>query len=143
MDGYVFAPRYDKRHNLNILFGAKLPHNIDLNLHWEFSSGMPFTPIISFFDRRNYPGLPFINMFETGIISPRFGNKNSERLPVYHKLDLSISRKFVFTERLKINLSLDIINLYDQKNIFYYNFETGERENMLPFLPSLSLGVEI
>jgi hypothetical protein len=142
-DGYLFPPRYDKTHNLNMLFGVKLPLAINLNLHWEFSSGMPFTPIISLFDRRNYPNIPYQHLFETGTISPRFGYKNSERLPAYHKLDLSISKHFILTEMLKINLNIDIINLYDQKNIFFFDYETGERENMLPFLPTLSLGIEI
>jgi len=71
-----------------------------------------------------------------------FGDKNSARLPSYHRLDVTLSKLFYISDIAKINVDLSIVNLYDAKNIFYYNRESGERINMLPFMPSINIGVE-
>jgi len=56
---------------------------------------------------------------------------------------INISKSFSLFGTAKMNLNFDIINLYDQKNIFYFNRNSGDRVNMLPFLPSITVGVEI
>jgi hypothetical protein len=63
-------------------------------------------------------------------------------MPDYHRLDLSVSKKI----RLGfVNLEIDVsaINVYDRKNIFYFKRETGEIVNMLPFLPTATIKVEL
>jgi len=40
-------------------------------------------------------------------------------------------------------LGVDVINVYNRENIFYYDRETGERVNMLPFMVTAILKVEI
>ncbi|MDP2364532.1 MAG: hypothetical protein Q8M94_12285, partial [Ignavibacteria bacterium] len=64
------------------------------------------------------------------------------RLPTYHRLDLSITKKFDL-DILKILVSLDILNVYDRKNIFYFERKTGERVNMLPILPTATVKIEL
>jgi hypothetical protein len=43
----------------------------------------------------------------------------------------------------KILVSLDILNLYDRKNIFYFDRKTGARVNMLPILPTATIKIEL
>jgi hypothetical protein len=66
------------------------------------------------------------------------GAKNDARLPAYHRLDASISYD---TRILGLDLSVgaDLLNLYDNKNIFYFDRRTGQRVYMLPFFPSATL----
>ena len=67
------------------------------------------------------------------------GDRNIKRLPNYHRLDFTVSKKIDFGF---MNLSIDasIINVYNRENIFYYKFESGERVNMLPLLPTVTIG---
>jgi hypothetical protein len=142
-NNFLFPPRYDKRHILNIILGAKLFQDMNISFNFEFSSGMPFTPISSYYDRIGVIDVPYQYQNDPGSRKAIFGRKNSKRLPDYHKLDMNISKSFSLFGTAKMNLSFDIINLYDQKNIFYFDRNSGDRVNMLPFLPSITVGVEI
>jgi len=69
-------------------------------------------------------------------------DKDLGRLPEYHRLDLSVSKSFsVWNYHWSLDLS--IINVYNRKNIFYFKRDTGERVNMLPFLPTATINIEI
>jgi hypothetical protein len=143
ISGITYPPRYDKKHNLNIMAGMKLPYDINFNLNWEISGGMPYTPILAYYDGLDFPDIDYGNyLYDVGDVSIISGNKNSKRLPAYQKLDVGFSKTFAFFQGTKLNLGLDIINLYNQKNIFYFNPKTGERFNMLPFMISTSVGIE-
>jgi hypothetical protein len=149
VNGKEYYPRFDKRHNISLTLGTKLILDIDLSLNWELSSGMPFTPVIGY-----YSQIPFssetLNLNTSGFEQHAiYGERNSSRLPYYHKMDISLSKFFVFehflffNQPLKMNIIFDCINIYDHKNIFYFNKLTGEKIYMLPFLPALSIGFEI
>jgi len=143
MGNLTFPPRYDKRHLLNILAGYNFTPDFSITFNWEFSSGSPFTQIVGYMDKDDLSGLyeGYYN-FNEGTLFPVLGQKNKARLPSYHRLDMTLSKSFDLTSSVKMNFDLNIINLYDNNNIFYYNRETGERINMLPFMPSISIGVE-
>ena len=47
--------------------------------------------------------------------------------------------KISIGKRGLLELSLSATNVYNRKNIFYYNRATHERVNQLPILPSLGL----
>jgi hypothetical protein len=40
-------------------------------------------------------------------------------------------------------VSNNIMNVYDRKNFFYFDQKTGQRVNMLPFLPTIDIKAEI
>jgi hypothetical protein len=67
---------------------------------------------------------------------------NAARLPDYHRMDMSVSKKVKFWS-MNITIDLNVINIYDRENFFYYDEKTGERVNMLPFLPSIDIKVEL
>ncbi|MCK6605334.1 MAG: TonB-dependent receptor [Ignavibacteriaceae bacterium] len=142
-DGVDYFPKYDSRHSVNVLFGFQFLGGFQFNAVWQLTSGYPYTPIAGFFDklqiddfwRQTYIQSPWVGAY-------LFGAKNSYRLPVYHRLDMGLSRKFEIGP-LKITADVSVINVYDRKNIFYYEKDTGEIVYMLPFLPSASLRIEI
>ncbi len=138
-----YVPRYDVRHIANILCGINLGSRWTASITWSIKSGMPFTPIIGFYDRLPLNDVFAYNyLFETFEAVVDWGDRNTRRLPFYHRLDLSLSKKFRigFAD---FSAGLSIINVYNRKNIYYFNKDTGERIYMLPFLPSLYLQVEI
>ena len=78
-----------------------------------------------------------------------FGSMNSTRLPVYHRLDLRITRRFD-VGRGVLDVYLDLFNAYNQQNLRSFDYSTElidqelryvryPDEELLPFLPSLGL----
>lgn len=137
-----YFPRYDVRHTVSVLFDYDFGDGWFASSNWSFSSGMPFTPIAGYYDRMNIDnpwGDYFSEKFKSVI---NWGAKNIYRLPVYHRLDVSLTKKF-HLKVADITVGASIINVYDRKNIYYFDKDTGEKVYMLPFLPSVSLKVEL
>jgi hypothetical protein len=141
-DGVRSSPKYDIRHSLNALVGYELGSGWQTSATWSFHTGMPFTPITGFYDR--IPIDPWQLPYDAAKPQPVtiWGDRNSSRLPTYHRLDLSLTRKFQI-ESASVTCGFSVINVYDRKNIFYFNRDTGQEVYMLRILPTFSLKVEL
>jgi len=143
VDQFTYAPRYDRRHVLNIT-GTVLPTtDFEFNVRWELGSGLPFTQTTGFYDRLLLPDpirTPYYN--ETGRPIATLGSPNAARLPVYHRLDVGMYYSHKFSEQIKMKAGITIINAYNQKNILYFDRYTTETIYMLPFFPSATAKVE-
>ena len=73
---------------------------------------------------------------------PILAGRNAAHLHDYHRLDINLLKKF-HIGFVKINIGLNVINIYDRKNFFYFDMKTGQRVNMLPFLPSIEVKAEL
>ncbi|MFZ1729906.1 MAG: TonB-dependent receptor [Bacteroidota bacterium] len=140
---FTYSPRYDRRHSFNIILGWKPAEGWDINMRWEYGSGLPFSQITGFYDRLMFNGLFDGNGYisETGSPYTMLGSKNTGRLPAYHRMDISVSKAFQF-EWVRLVAEASVLNLYDRNNMFYYDRTTGERIDMLPILPTVNLRVE-
>lgn len=143
IENWVYYPRYDSRHAFNFILEYKIGWGWEASAIWTYNTGLPFTPLVGFYDRAeigNLHSYPYI----TESYSPYslLGDKNIGRLPDYHRLDLSVSKSFE-VGFAKFSLDFSIINVYNRKNIFYFKRDTAERVNMLPFLPTATLKIEI
>ena len=140
--GFTYYPRYDRRHNLNVLAVLHAGPRVDVTLRWEFGSGFPFTQTIGYYDRLNLQDVfrgPFVG--ETGTAYAILGNKNAARLPAYHRLDASATYRFV-VKPVTGSLGVQIVNVYNHQNIFYFDRTTGQQTSMLPFFPTATLTLE-
>ncbi|MAT39899.1 MAG: hypothetical protein CL946_09885 [Ectothiorhodospiraceae bacterium] len=139
----TYRPRYDRRHSVNFVFGYKPAPDWDFNLRWEFGSGLPFSQIVGFYDRLLFNGIFSGAGYSTEEGEPYtiLGPKNAGRLPSYHRLDVSASKSFNL-DPITLSVEASIINLYDRANMFYFDQSTGERIDMLPFLPTVTLKAE-
>lgn len=139
---YSYVPRYDRRHNLKLLGMIQITGDLHVTLRWDLSSGFPYTQTVGFYDRisfTNFDKNPF--QYETGSPYTRLGEKNAKRMPTYHRLDLNIGYRFAMAG-LRGSVGLNVINVYDKKNILYFDRSTGQQVNMLPFFPSATLNLE-
>lgn len=138
----TYYPRYDRRHTLNILTVFRPFERFELTFRWELGSGFPFTQSIGYYDRLLLGGI-FDGSFvgETGKPYSILGGKNEARLPTYHRLDASATYRFALGP-IKGRAGISIINVYDHRNIFYFDRKTGQRVDMLPFFPSATLNIE-
>ena len=138
-----YFPRYDTRHTLDLIAAVNLGAGWEASALWTLNSGLPFTQSVGYFEKLQIDDLwePWI---VTGSTNPYLllGERNAERLPFYHKLDISVSKK-INIYFMDLTLEASALNVYDRKNIFYFDRDTGKRINMLPFLPSITLKLDI
>lgn len=127
---------------LKFIYQVKLDR-VDISAAWFFGSGKPFTPLLGTYT------LPLLNGDEQ--VLPVFGSINSDRLPAYHRLDVSITYRFSL-DKAEGSLSMNLFNVYDRSNIrnFQYfaisgdetSFAAGSRAvGMLGFAPSLNFSI--
>lgn len=112
----------------------------DLSATWVLASGTPYTQPIAVRTIRQPNGGTRTEV--------QFGDKNAQRLPVYHRLDLGISRLF-HSRSLDWNLGLSVFNLYDRTNITARDFVTDTNPIVvrnvtgLSVTPTITLGVSL
>lgn len=118
-----YFTNWDRRHALNLIGSWRFRPRWELNGRWAWQSGQAFTPILGYY-REDLPGDP----------TPRFrtipGSRNSGRYPAFHRLDISLIRRFTF-RNFTMELSAQVINAYNRKNIFRYIYNVGSTTNGL------------
>jgi hypothetical protein len=120
-NGEWYSTAYDKTHDISFTGSYQISKKWKLNTNILFQTGQP----------TSYPNGQYV--FE-GITIPNFGNRNADRLPAYHRLDVS----FRYTPKPSKNKGLQsywvfgVYNLYDRKNAasitFDRNVTTGVNE---------------
>jgi hypothetical protein len=141
-NGFTYYPRYDRRQSLNLLAVLRPLQQMEVSLRWEIGSGLPFTQSMGYYDR-----LTFSDIFrgspegETGDPYSILGAKNAARLPAYHRLDAGATYRFTYG-RLIGSVGVNIINVYNHRNVFYFDRKTGQQIDMLPFFPTATISLE-
>jgi hypothetical protein len=144
--GEYFSPRFDTRHNLNVVALWAINYRWQLTATFVYTSGyVSWLPSgrLSFQDVAGAP---------TQVIVPVYGPRNTFRMPAYMRTDLGIVYKFK-TRRLENDLTLSVYNASDRRNPFFLfinyeindsgplNFPTqivAKQVSLFPILPSLT-----
>ncbi len=131
-DWYVFE--LDQPHILDVVASYRFPHDITVGFRFRLVSGNPTTPYMGALYDSDVPGY-------TGL----FGDYNSQRMPVFHQLDVRLEKAFIF-RRWRLQTYLEIMNVYNRQNPEFeiYNFDYTEKDffNGLPFIPNLGMRAE-
>ncbi|MEX0649360.1 MAG: TonB-dependent receptor [Balneolaceae bacterium] len=138
-----YNPPHDRRHQVNLLFSVELG-GFTVGTRWQLGTGLPYTRPLGFDDLLDFrERLPDVTT-DRGIRRVILDKPYQGRMPVVHRLDVSVERSFNITNSgTVLNLQVGAINSYDQSNIFYYDVFTHRRINQLPFLPYATLELEI
>jgi hypothetical protein len=136
-----YHPIFDRRHNVNLvasyIFGDD--SNWEASARWNLGSGFPFTQTQGYYEQLDFQdGINTDYTTENGDLGIYYGDINDGRLPYYHRLDLTVKRKFYFGENSEVETSLSVTNAYNRENIFYFDRVNFERVNQLPFMPSFA-----
>jgi len=143
LDDWLYYPKYDIRHSLNVGLSINIGKGWLISGMWVYNSGLPFTQLSGYYDKYYVNDIYFDeNYFDSTLPYTLLSDKNLARLPDYHRLDLTLSKKLSVAS-INMTFNFSILNVYNRKNILYFNRDTGERVNMLPFLPSATLKVEL
>ncbi|WXB20308.1 TonB-dependent receptor [Pendulispora albinea] len=125
----------DQTHNLAMAGVYRLGRGWELGATFRLVSGNPMTPVASATYNAN-----------SDVYRARYGDLNSDRSPLFHRLDVRIEKKWTFTA-WKLAAYLDIQNLYNQQNRegFQYNYDYSAKKDLpgIPILPSLGLRGEL
>ncbi|MGN8226339.1 TonB-dependent receptor [Gracilimonas sp. BCB1] len=133
-----YNPGHDQRHKVNTLINYKFK-GFDLSFNWEFGSGFPYTQIYATDLRLD---VPYDDPTKTpGLGAAYYDKPYGKRLPVYHRLDVSLKKYFDLSPSVRLGSEIGAINAYDQDNIFYVDIVEYEVVNQTGVLPYLSLSV--
>jgi len=140
----LYAPHFDRRHNVNLVssytFGKGL--NWEIDARWNYGSGFPFTQTQGFYELLDFQGNLNTNYTTAnGNVGVLYGKLNGQRLPSYHRFDVSVKRKFTVGENGILEVNGGITNIYNRQNVFYFNRITNRTVYQLPFMPSLGLNM--
>jgi len=138
VDGEVFSfsPAHDRRHQLQAVASYEW-QDVTANVSWELGSGRPYTQVYGFDLALELPGERPTE--EPGTAQTLYERPYGERLPAYHRLDVSLERTFDLSDRLALDATVGAINAYDRSNLFYYDVNTLQRVEQSPLLPYVSL----
>lgn len=143
-ENMTYNPHYDRRHNLNVLFTYKLGQKLDweLSLRWNYGSGFPYTQTLGVYENLSLGdgiGSDYIN--ENGSTGIYYASVNGGRLPSYHRLDFSAKKRFYFGKNTILDVTVSVTNVYNRKNMFYFDRLSFSRVDQLPVMPSLGLSL--
>ncbi|WP_276132046.1 TonB-dependent receptor [Polluticoccus soli] len=141
-----YAPPFDRRFNINLLaaYTAGKKKDWELSARYNIGSPFPFTQTQGFYENlvmldQNHQLDQNVNT-QNGQIGILYNNQiNGGRLSWYHRLDVSVRKRFALSQYSNIETTLGVTNVYDRDNIFYVSRISGTRVYQLPVFPSLNV----
>ncbi|WP_326981510.1 TonB-dependent receptor [Chryseobacterium sp. MYb264] len=134
-NGDWYNSTFDKTHNLSIVT------NYELSPRWTLSGAFVYAT-------GNAATFPIAKYNLDGQTMLEYGERNSSRMPAYHRLDLNATYEFKNTGRFKAALTFGIYNVYGRSNPYMLNFEADQKnpgkinvvqEVLFRSLPSIGL----
>ncbi len=136
-DGKPFHPRHDRTHDINLVVNHSFGQRWEGSLQFVYATGEPVT-------------VPLSTYVMNGTIVQNFSERNSVRLPAYHRVDIAMTRKPAGKKKLQSTWTFSVYNLYNRLNPFfiYYDLQWDYEKNLLststrqisllPLLPSVT-----
>ena len=119
-----YPATWDRPHDLSIFAAYDVTSRINISINWIYMTGSAFSSPVSFY-------------YYNGHSVALYTNKNNDRLPDYHRLDLSMLFDLNKNDdRFDHNLVLSICNLYNRKNPIAVNFNKTESDDGEIVVPS-------
>jgi hypothetical protein len=124
-EGKVYNAFYDRPHQVNLMVAYDISLRWNVGLNWTYSTGAPFSSPVSFY-------------WYNGEEVPVYGQKNNDRLPDYHRLDMSATFKLNKNpeKRFQHSVSFSVYNLYGRKNSLFVNYNKVEDSDGELHIPS-------
>ena len=135
-----YDPPHDRTHQLSFIGGITLG-DFDLNVRWQFGSGLPFNESMGF-DRFILLDTLVNVTEEPGLERVLYTRPYTGRLPTYHRLDVTLEYDFRIGPNVQLTAQAGAINAYDRHNFFYLDLFTLRRVNQLPLIPSFGLKLQ-
>jgi len=112
--GKWYNTGYDKTHDFSFYSNYKLNNKLTFNTNFIFQTGQP----------TNYPTGQYTFM---DLIIPNYGERNSKRLPNYHRLDISLTLNSNNKRNYKSEWVFGLYNIYNRDNANSIFFRENEK----------------
>ncbi|MCP4521234.1 MAG: TonB-dependent receptor [Cytophagales bacterium] len=115
-NGDYYLANQDKLHDLTVIASYEITKRFSLSTNFSYATGRPFTP-------------PASKYTYQGVTLAHYELRNNDRIPDYHRLDLSATlknKKKKPTQRWESSWNFSIYNVYGRRNAFSYDFQGGE-----------------
>ncbi len=114
-DGDPYPSTYDRTHDVSLVSNYDINNRFTVSANWIFSTGNPVTYPVAKYDIQG-------NTFYY------YSDRNGNRIPSYHRLDLSATYNFKKNERRKVKQSLNVslYNVYARRNAYSIYFRQNE-----------------
>ncbi len=145
-NGKAFPYKYDRRHDIGAAIIHKKSDRLDFGLVWVYGTGNTYTLGTTNYNALgiNTPQTGNGSLFESMGTANYIETRNNQRMPAYHRLDLSANFHKV-KKRGKRTWSLGVYNAYARQNPFvvYNTFNSSgdpilKQQSLLPILPYFS-----
>lgn len=128
-----YHPPHDRRHQVNALVSLDIA-GFGASARWQLGTGLPYTRPLGFDEAFDYT----LRLWDVhaSVGTPRLilDRPFTGRLPVVHRLDVSLERELDLSFG-ELRVQAGVINAYDRRNMFYYDLFTGRRLDQLPLAP--------
>ena len=153
-----YPPVFDRRWDVDLVLSRNLGDRTEVGLRWNLGTGLPFTRpvgVYPYLSPRVTSGLlewEIEPADEEGdapggrSLGVLLGPRNAARYPVYHRLDVSVRRRYDLSWGT-VTAYLNVLNTYNRQNVLFYVFEydsdpsTRSGYSMFPLLPTF--GAEV
>ena len=136
--GREFAPKYDRRHDVSFVTSYRVG-KWSFGANYVYGTGQAFTPASARYTLRS-PAIPDLQIED--LVLP--ADKNSARLLPYHRLDLSVKRKFGLFGA-DAEAYVQVFNAYNRRNEWFVQYDVDDPETdptvvkMLPIVPTIGI----
>jgi hypothetical protein len=122
-------------------YTAGKKYDWEFSIRFNYGSAFPFTQTQAFYENMDFNnGISTNYLTQNGNLGIVYADKiNGGRLSDYHRMDISMKKKFAISKTSSLEASGSISNVYNQQNIFYIDRVRNTREYQLPIFPSLGL----
>ncbi len=136
--GQPYPSNYDKPVNVDLFLNYKFPNSLwSFSVNANYNTGRPVTEADSWF------------LYEGNIFS-NYTGRNQERMPDYHRLDISFNYESKPDKRVQTKWSISVYNLYFRRNaysaFFKHYYGSPPRTYKLSIIgvavPSLNFGLK-
>ena len=129
--GKKYLSPYDHTHDFSIVLTRQLSERTSISANWVYYTGSPATFPVARYAQGG--GLQFNGAQSSnneGEIVPHYTDRNEDRMPDYHRMDLSfiLKDKKRETRKWRGEWVFSVYNAYGRKNAWAINFEPDTKE---------------
>jgi hypothetical protein len=116
--GKYFSPFYDRPHDFSAYLQWDIHPRLHLSANFIYYTGSAITTPVAFYTYLNQQ-------------IPVYGDKNNDRLPDYHRLDLALQWRLNknINNRFRHSLTLSVFNVYNHHNPISINYNKVKTKN--------------
>ncbi len=134
-NGKPYPFKYDRTHDISIVYLQKLKSNIQFSATWVYGTGNPYTLATGKFKMMPEVINELVNESNYLNYGQVYNDLNSYRMRAYHKLDVGINF-YKTVKRGERTWSINIYNFYNRQNPYYYFvdsiYQFDEKGRLIP-----------